>query len=225
MGSTSLPVQWSSGSSGSLSITAGHSVKPWSTCGSSVSCSPHGLRPLPFRTVPSRYRPNIPFSVTVNYPSLMISSSYVFYATQGVFVSRDFKVLVTDFALWARLPIRVSLVGSMVKNPPADAGEEGSIPGSERCPGQGNNHLVQFLPGESDGRRSLVGCSPWGHRESDTVWRVSRQLAIHGCLGDSEPSGQCLTPPGAGPVNTVPSSSPRKPCSFTGSLILLCRQN
>ena len=26
-----------------------------------------------------------------------------------------------------------------------------------------------FLPGESHGRRSLVGCSPWGHRESDTT--------------------------------------------------------
>ena len=26
-----------------------------------------------------------------------------------------------------------------------------------------------FLPGESHGRRSLVGCSPWGHKESDTT--------------------------------------------------------
>ena len=25
-----------------------------------------------------------------------------------------------------------------------------------------------FLPGESHGQRSLVGYSPWGHRESDT---------------------------------------------------------
>ena len=24
-----------------------------------------------------------------------------------------------------------------------------------------------FLPGESRGQRSLVGCSPWGHKESD----------------------------------------------------------
>ena len=24
-----------------------------------------------------------------------------------------------------------------------------------------------FLPGESQGRRSLVGCRPWGHTESD----------------------------------------------------------
>ena len=26
-----------------------------------------------------------------------------------------------------------------------------------------------FLPGESHGQRSLVGCSPWGHAESDTT--------------------------------------------------------
>ena len=26
-----------------------------------------------------------------------------------------------------------------------------------------------FLPGESHGQRSLVGYSPWGHKESDTA--------------------------------------------------------
>ena len=25
-----------------------------------------------------------------------------------------------------------------------------------------------FSPGESHGQRSLVGCSPWGHKESET---------------------------------------------------------
>ena len=29
-----------------------------------------------------------------------------------------------------------------------------------------------FLPGESHGRRSLVGYSPWGHKESDTTRRL-----------------------------------------------------
>ena len=35
-----------------------------------------------------------------------------------------------------------------------------------------------FLPGESHGRRSLVGCRPWGHTESDTTeatWRQQQQ--------------------------------------------------
>ena len=30
-----------------------------------------------------------------------------------------------------------------------------------------------FLPGESHGQRSLVGCSPQGHKESDTTERLS----------------------------------------------------
>ena len=29
-----------------------------------------------------------------------------------------------------------------------------------------------LLPGKSHGRRSLVGCSPWGHYESDTTERL-----------------------------------------------------
>ena len=49
----------------------------------------------------------------------------------------------------------------MIKNPPANAGDEGSIPGSGRSPGGGNDILV-FLPGESHGQRSLMGYSPWG---------------------------------------------------------------
>ena len=32
-----------------------------------------------------------------------------------------------------------------------------------------------FLPGESRGQRSLVGYSPWGHKESDTTERLSVQ--------------------------------------------------
>ena len=37
--------------------------------------------------------------------------------------------------------------GSMVKNPPAnggDAEDAGSIPGSGRCPGRGNDNLLQY---------------------------------------------------------------------------------
>ena len=35
--------------------------------------------------------------------------------------------------------------------------------------------LVDLLPGKSHGRRSLVGCSPWGREESDTT----EQLHFH----------------------------------------------
>ena len=35
-----------------------------------------------------------------------------------------------------------------------------------------------FLPGESHGRRSLVGCSPWGREESDTAERLISSSSI-----------------------------------------------
>ena len=34
---------------------------------------------------------------------------------------------------------------SVVKNPPANAGEAGLIPGSGRAPGEGNGHLLQYF--------------------------------------------------------------------------------
>ena len=63
--------------------------------------------------------------------------------------------------------------GSVVKNPPAKAGEAGSVLELGR--------LLQIpwrrkwqptpvlLPGKPHGQRSLVGYSPWGHKESDTT--------------------------------------------------------
>ena len=44
----------------------------------------------------------------------------------------------------------------------------GSIPGSERSPGEGHGNPLVFLPGESYGQRSLEGYCPWGRKESDT---------------------------------------------------------
>ena len=60
--------------------------------------------------------------------------------------------------------------GSIVKNPPANAGDAGLIPGSGRSPEKGNGQPTPvFLPGESHARRSLAGYSPWGRKESDTT--------------------------------------------------------
>ena len=57
--------------------------------------------------------------------------------------------------------------GLMVENRLAnarDSGDLGLIPGSGRSLGRGNGNLtLVFLPGDSDGQRSLVGHSPWGH--------------------------------------------------------------
>ena len=54
-----------------------------------------------------------------------------------------------------------SLVAQLVKNPPAWRRKWQPTP--------------VFLPGESHGRRSLVGCSPWGHPESDTTQATWQQ--------------------------------------------------
>ena len=37
------------------------------------------------------------------------------------------------------------------------------------CIGEGNGNPLVFLPGESQGRGSLVGCRLWGRTESDTT--------------------------------------------------------
>ena len=36
------------------------------------------------------------------------------------------------------------LGGSVVKNPPANAGDAGSVPGSGRSPGEGNGNPLQY---------------------------------------------------------------------------------
>ena len=48
--------------------------------------------------------------------------------------------------------------------------DAGSIPGSGRYPGgRAWQPTPVYSPGESHGQRSLVGYSPWGHKESDTT--------------------------------------------------------
>ena len=57
-----------------------------------------------------------------------------------------------------------------------NAGDPGSIPGLGRSPGKENGNPLQFLCLEkSYGQRSLVGYSPWGRKESDTI----EQLHFH----------------------------------------------
>ena len=67
----------------------------------------------------------------------------------------------------------VSQVALAVKNPPANAGNIralGSIPGSGRSPGGVHGNLLQCSCLENPhGQRSLVGYSPWGHKEWDTT--------------------------------------------------------
>ena len=58
-----------------------------------------------------------------------------------------------------------------------------------------------LLPGKSHGWRSLVGCSPWGRKESDTTERLhfdtlEKEMATHSSVlawripGTGEPGGR-----------------------------------
>ena len=52
-----------------------------------------------------------------------------------------------------------------------------------------------FLPGESQGRRSLVGCRLWGHTESTRLkWLSSSSASRPGGASGKEPTCQCRRP-------------------------------
>ena len=55
--------------------------------------------------------------------------------------------------------------GSAVKNPPANAGDTGSIPGSGRSPGEGNDNLLPcILAWEIPWIEKQAGYSLWGFK-------------------------------------------------------------
>ena len=64
--------------------------------------------------------------------------------------------------------------GSVVKNLPANAEDEGSISVLGRSPGGGPGNPLQYSCLENPHRkRSLAGYSTWDHKESDTTERLS----------------------------------------------------
>ena len=74
--------------------------------------------------------------------------------------------------------------GSDGKESACNAGDLGLIPGLARSSGKGNGTPLQvLLPGKSHGRRSLVGCSPWGCKELDTTERLHFHFSLS-CIGE-----------------------------------------
>ena len=66
--------------------------------------------------------------------------------------------------------------GSNGKESAYSAGDLGSIPGLGRSPGEGNGNPLQYSsPGESHGRKSLAGYSPWGYKELDMTKQLSHK--------------------------------------------------
>ena len=68
--------------------------------------------------------------------------------------------------------------GSMVKNPPASAGDLGSIPMSGRSLRRKWQLTQVFLPGKSHAQRSLVGYCPWDCKESTPLRNETTQSKI-----------------------------------------------
>ena len=59
----------------------------------------------------------------------------------------------------------------MVKNMPADAGDEGSVSGLGRLPEKQNGNALQYsYPGKSHGRRS------WAGRRGTGAWRELQSM-------------------------------------------------
>ena len=56
----------------------------------------------------------------------------------------------------------------MVKDLPVSVGDMGSVSELGKSPGGGDGIPMNVLGRESHGQRSLVGYSPWGHKEPDT---------------------------------------------------------
>ena len=75
-----------------------------------------------------------------------------------------------EISVYPFLMKKLKLEYSVIKNPPANAGDvrnTGSNPGSGRP-------TPVFLPEKPHGQRSLAGHSPWGHKES----HVTEQLIL-----------------------------------------------
>ena len=61
----------------------------------------------------------------------------------------------------------------MVKNPPDNAGDLGSMPGLGRSPGEGKGYPLQYF-----GLENSMDYSPWGCKESDTTERLSLSFQV-----------------------------------------------
>ena len=72
-----------------------------------------------------------------------------------------------------------SLAARAVKDPPAVREAQVQLLSWEDALEMGTAVHSGLLPGESHGQRSLVGHSPWGHKESDTTERL---LWVHMCV-------------------------------------------
>ena len=70
--------------------------------------------------------------------------------------------------------------GSVVKNPPDNARASGLVPGLRRPPGEESGNPLQYsCLGNPRDRKSLMGYSPWGPKESGMTERLSAVFLQH----------------------------------------------
>ena len=69
----------------------------------------------------------------------------------------------------------------MVKNPPSNAGDMGSIPGLGWSPGGGHGNHSSIFAWEIPRTEEPGGYSPWGRRESDTTYQLNNNNNITVC--------------------------------------------
>ena len=79
------------------------------------------------------------------------------------------------------------------KESACSAGDMGLIPGLGRSPGEGKwQPTPVFLPGKSQGQRSLVGCSPWGFKSpTQFSYKTTTKKYLFICL--TAPTLSCST--------------------------------
>ena len=91
------------------------------------------------------------------------------YTQTGVVLGKTFPVAYLYLYLFIYICTGASLMAQMVKNPSAMEETWVWSLGWEDSPGGGHGNPLQYSCLEnSHGRRSLMGYSPWGHKESDT---------------------------------------------------------
>ena len=120
---------------------------------------PGMLPPPPFSLEGHLLPPELCLSLPTPPTACLCSQSLSHPAWDHVFTGAHVYFLST--------PLR----GTGVKNPPANAGDEGLIPGSGRFPGGGNGNRLQYscLENIMDRGAQRPGYSPWGHKGSDAT--------------------------------------------------------